>query len=285
MKDKFFSYIFASSKKKGFEMKLFGVKFIERVKASERLALAFVLLLASLQPLAANAQGLSFASDDENSFYSRVRTDAPAQASSVSSLCEYRKVLSLRDCCNSNFILAVKTNLLYDVVSAFSVEVEVPIYDRYSMMVEDIFPWWETGFKFCQQIWEMGPELRFWLQPWNPKGDDKLRGFFAGVYGMTAKYDIQFNTNIDYQGELWSAGLTFGYSKRIQWLFGKPSNTRLEFSISAGYLQTDFRHYLPTDYYDRLIRDKYNTGVVSYIGPTKAKISFVVPFYINTRRK
>ncbi|MBR6346916.1 MAG: DUF3575 domain-containing protein [Bacteroidales bacterium] len=173
----------------------------------------------------------------------------------------------------ANTIIALKTNLLYDAVTALNFEVEVPIADRWSVMVEDVFPWWETGNKYCFQMWEMGIEGRFWFRRWNPVGTEKLRGFFAGVYGMSSKYDFQWDRDINYQGEYWSAGVSGGYCMPI----GKHKKLHLEFSLAAGFLHTDYRHYMPTDEYDRLIRDKYKVGKVSYFGPTKAKISLVWP--------
>lgn len=183
-------------------------------------------------------------------------------------------------------LAAVKTNLLYDVVTVLNFEVEVPIADRYSVMVEDVFPWWETGNKYCLQHWEMGPELRFWFRSWRPGSMDKMLGWFVGAYGMSSRYDIQFDTKIDYQGEYWSAGLTAGYVMPFKkgWLHD-ALRARLEFSLSAGYLQTDYRHYLPTDSYDMLIRDKYNVGTATYIGPTKAKVSLVVPIRTQIRER
>lgn len=178
-------------------------------------------------------------------------------------------------------ILAAKTNLLYDAVTALNFEVEVPIGNRWSIVWEDVFPWWETGNKYCFQMWEMGAEGRFWFKKWDPWGDNKLRGFFAGVYGMSSKYDFQFDHEINYQGEYWSAGVSGGWVMPL----GKKKWFNLEFSAALGYLQTDYRHYMPTDEYDRLIRDKYKTGRVSYFGPTKAKISLVFPICFSRKVK
>ena len=47
--------------------------------------------------------------------------------------------------------LAVKTNLLYDAVSALNFEVEVPVAGRWSVMVEDVFPWWHIDNKYAFQ--------------------------------------------------------------------------------------------------------------------------------------
>ncbi|MBR1573685.1 MAG: DUF3575 domain-containing protein [Bacteroidales bacterium] len=181
---------------------------------------------------------------------------------------------------NYKTIAALKTNLLYDAVTALNFEVEVPIANRYSVMVEDVFPWWETGNKYCFQMWEMGIEGRVWLKPWDVNGTEKLRGWFGGLYAMSSKYDFQLDRKINYQGEYWSGGLTAGYAMPI----GRKKKVNLEFSLSVGYLQSDYRHYQPSGDYDKLIRDKYNTGKVSYFGPTKAKISLVVPINIPTRK-
>ncbi len=178
-------------------------------------------------------------------------------------------------------IAAVKTNLLYDAATIYNVELEFPIADRWSIAVEDIFPWWEYSFMWCLQMWEMGIEGRYWFTPWEPHGADKLKGFFAGVYGMSSKYDFQWNTSVDYQGEYWSAGITGGYSMPI----GESRKCRLEFSLCLGFLHSDWRHYYPTDAYDKLIRDKANSGIVDYWGPTKAKVSLVIPINVKLPKK
>ena len=188
-----------------------------------------------------------------------------------------RRPLVIPALTRKRMIAALKTNLLYDAVTALNFEVEVPIGDRYSVMVEDVFPWWETGNKYCLQMWEIGIEPRVWLRAWDPAGANKLRGWFAGVYAMSSKYDFQIDRNLNYQGEYWSTGLSAGYVMPI----GRRKRVNLEFSLAAGFLQTDYRHYLPTASYDKLIRDRFRVGKASYFGPTKAKISLVVPINIR----
>ena len=174
-----------------------------------------------------------------------------------------------------NMIAAVKTNLLYDAVTGLNVEVEVPIANRFSVAWEDVFPWWETGNKYCFQLWEMGAEARYWFKPWETIGTEKLRGWFVGPYVMSGKYDFQYDKSINYQGEMWSVGATAGYAMPI----GKKKRVNLEFSLSMGYMKTHFRHYIPTDSYDKLIHDPAGDGsfynIFKY--PTKAKVSLVVP--------
>lgn len=176
-------------------------------------------------------------------------------------------------------IAAVKTNLLYDAVTALNVEVEVPIADRFSVMVEDVFPWWETGNKYCFQYWEMGIEPRYWFNSWDSRGSEKLRGFFAGPYLMSAKYDFQNDKEFNYQGEHWSAGISAGWCTAI----GSRKRVNLELSFALGFLSTRYRNYLPMDDYSKLIRNPYKNGSAEYFGPTKAKVSLVVPINIPRR--
>ena len=182
-----------------------------------------------------------------------------------------------------NTIAAVKTNLLYDAATALNVELEFPIWDRLSVMVEDVFPWWEWGNKYCFEIWEMGVEARYWFKSWKTSSTEKLRGWFAGPYVMTAKYDFQFDTEVNYQGEMWSAGLTGGYSMPV----GRSKKANLEFSLSLGYMESPYRHYLPTDDYLKLIHDPSKDGTFYniFLYPTKAKVSLVLPISIPTRKE
>ena len=172
-------------------------------------------------------------------------------------------------------IIAVKTNMLYDLVTALNVEVEIPIANRFSIAAENVFPWWETGNKYCFQLWEMGAEARVWLKAWDARSREKLRGWFAGVYAMSGKFDFQFDKKLNYQGEFWSAGATLGYTTTL----GRKEWGNLEFSISDGYLEAPYRHYYPTDDYSKLMRDKSEQGTLYsyFIYPTKAKVSLVIP--------
>ena len=167
---------------------------------------------------------------------------------------------------------AIKTNLLFDLVTAVNVELEFPIGERFSLAVEDVFPWWKWGpndRKYCFQYWSIGVEPRWWFVRNDRR--DWLTGHFIGLYGMSGKYDFQWVTRFCWQGEYWSAGLTYGYALPIcRW-------ANMEFSISAGFLRSDYRHYQPDDEYEHLFKDYYNAGKATWFGPTKAKISLVIP--------
>ena len=169
-------------------------------------------------------------------------------------------------------VLALKTNLLYDLATALNFEIEIPIGKRWSIMVEDVFPWWHNGNTWAFQMWEMGVEGRYWFKRTTAR--KTLTGHFVGLYAMSAKYDFQWKREIDYQGEYWSSGITYGYSMPISKLFN------LEFSASFGYLSTNYRHYQPSADNTVLIKDPYEHGKMNYIGPTKLKVSLVLPINI-----
>lgn len=179
----------------------------------------------------------------------------------------------------STFV-ALKTNLLYDAVTALNVELEVPIGKRFSVMVEDVFPWWSfgpNGNKYCLQMWTMSVEPRWWFYR---KGmNDRLQGHFVAPYVMSGKYDLQWDTSICYRGYGWSAGLTYGYSMPLcKWL-------NMEFSMSIGYLNASYQHYQPSPDYEHLYKDPDNAGRLTYIGPTKLKVSLVVPIKLSRRTR
>lgn len=104
-------------------------------------------------------------------------------------------------------------------------------------------------------------------------------GHFLGLYGESGKWDFEHKRDICYQGEHWSAGISYGYSMPIS------RHLNLEFSVSAGYASIAYRGYTPSPDYSILWRDYAKTGRWHYFGPTKAQISLVVPFRVSYKKK
>lgn len=184
-------------------------------------------------------------------------------------------------------ILALKTNLLYDAVTALNFAVEIPFNEHFSAMYEHHCPWWlSKNNKYCMQFLSFGGEFRWWFlpRPSPETADRKLRdalvGHYIGLNCWGGKSDLQWGRDFGcYQFDFISAGLSYGYSMPI----GKYLN--LEFSISAGYARIPYQHYIPTDDWQILIKDKDNAGTLHYFGPTKAEISLVIPIYASFFRK
>ena len=184
-------------------------------------------------------------------------------------------------------ILALKSNLLYDALSWVNFSVEVPIGDKFSALYYHQFPWWRWGKannEYCMRFLSIGAEGRWWFKPMPREKTekrikrDRLMGHFAGVYAESGKYDFERKRDICYQGEFWSAGLSYGYAMPI----GKRLN--LEFSLSIGYASIAYRGYTPSEDYEILWRDPEKVGRWHYFGPTKAQVSLVLPFIIKVKK-
>ena len=199
--------------------------------------------------------------------------EIPKIECNLESLPYQRNPRILRD----TLVVAAKTNLLYDAITALNFELELPIGNHWSVAVEDVFPWWEKDNKYCFQMWEMGAEARYWFRD-NVYYADKLRGHFVGAYAMSSKFDFQNDYDICYQGEYWSTGLTYGYAMKL------TRHLNMEFSISVGWLSSAYRHYYPEDDYSQLWRDKTKVGRINYFGPTKLKVALVWPMRIPYKK-
>lgn len=171
-------------------------------------------------------------------------------------------------------LVALKTNLLFDAIAAVNVGVEIPFGTRYSLDASWTFPWYlPKSWDWCYQLLWGDVEGRYWLG--ERTRDNRLKGHFVGLYAGAGLYDFQWRSTDGYQGEFFiAAGLSYGYAMELA-----KSRCRLEFEIGLGYLQSNYRHYFhitDPEGNETLIRDKVS-GRFGYWGPTKAKVSLVVP--------
>lgn len=163
-------------------------------------------------------------------------------------------------------LLSIKSNLLFDVVGALNLEVEVPVTQKWSLNAETQFPWWLNRNSFAMQLLSMGVEGRYW--PFPNKDRRIMTGHFVGIYAGMGLYDFQFKKDKGYQGEFYiPLGISYGYVLPII-----NENFSLEFSIGIGYMRTNYRRYDVSENRNNLVR-RYK-GKYDWFGPTKAKISF-----------
>ena len=165
--------------------------------------------------------------------------------------------------------VALKTNMLYDLLVAPNIEVELPLgaKSNFSLMAEYCNPWWRWDRKSqSYEVREAGLELRYWLTPMCRGARPWLSGHFVGVYGAYAIYDWEHN-DVGDQGDVFSGGFTYGYSWPLS------SRFNLEASVSVGVVAGDRRHYNAEFESTHLIY-KYTKNVF-YAGPTKLKLSLV----------
>ncbi len=173
---------------------------------------------------------------------------------------------------------AFKSNLLFDAATAINISVEVPIGQRWSISAEWMFPWWLSDDKSTAiQLLSSNIEGRYWLG--ERRGKMKMTGFFAGYYVGGGLYDLRLDSK-GYQGEFYIAsGLCGGYAHALN----QSGTLRMEYSLSIGYLSTDYRYYEGRAD-NRFMVWQYN-GHYSWFGPTKGAVSFVWMLNINKKRK
>ncbi|MDL2289994.1 DUF3575 domain-containing protein [Paludibacteraceae bacterium OttesenSCG-928-F17] len=172
------------------------------------------------------------------------------------------------------FVMALKSNLIYDIALLPNLAVEFPFGRNYnwSLAIEGNWSWWNTNADsyYFHRIQIAGVELRRWL--WNKTGNP-LNGWYIGAYGYGGTYDIRLftNKNTD-EGQLsnktYSAGLTLGYAMPI------AKRLNLEFGLGLGYIGGEYQKYTIGTCKECIFPWK-STHERIYWGPTKVNISLV----------
>lgn len=171
-------------------------------------------------------------------------------------------------------LFAVKTNLLYDAVSALNVAVEVPIKDHWSIGLEYTFPWWvwDNNSRAFEMLFWQGTG-RYWFGDRTNKR--VLTGWFAGINAGGGYYDFEPHHK-GYQGEFYTASAEGGYAWNINdhWSF--------ELSAGLGWIGSKYRHY------EGMENDNYlvwqNSGNYTWLGPVKLNASIVYLFYHKVKK-
>lgn len=132
-------------------------------------------------------------------------------------------------------LLAVKTNLLFDVTTTMNFGLELKIAPKWTVELTGSYnPWtWAGNRKFKSVI--VQPEFRYWLC-------DPFSGHFLGAHAHWAHYNfgnLPFGAlkNHRYQGDLVGAGISYGYS----WYLGR--RWALEGTIGVGYAYMDYQTF------------------------------------------
>ncbi len=181
-------------------------------------------------------------------------------------------------------LFAIKTNLLFDVMTLINAEVEIPIGERWSVAGEWIFPWWVWDNHRADsrrnriQLLNGNLEGRYWLSNREPR--EILTGWFAGLYAGGGLYDFERDAE-GYQGEFFiAAGLSGGYEHTIN----RAKTLRMEYSLGLGYIQSNYRHYHATFCEEgQWHAVECSRGNFGWFGPTRARIS--ISYLIRSKRR
>ena len=169
---------------------------------------------------------------------------------------------------------AVKTNLLYDVTTTFSLGVEYAISPKWTVDLSGSYNPWTFSDNKKWKHWMVQPEARYWLC-------EKFNGHFFGAHLHGGQYNIgnvdasfnilgtHFSKLKDARFEGWfvGAGVAYGYA----WMLGKHWN--LEAEIGFGYSLVDY-----SEFYCPVCSDKRRVGKHHYVGPTKMALNLVYVF-------
>lgn len=138
-------------------------------------------------------------------------------------------------------LLAVKTNLLSDVLITPSIQAE--LYTHLwglSLEFDYTFPWYHNDdIYWYYQILNGTAGIRKYL-------NNKYYGHYFGIYGNTFTYDICFDEDNGYQGE--GNGISIGYG----YVFRSKKHPKLKFEpyIRLGYLYSRFDTYHASNPWD-----------------------------------
>ncbi len=177
-------------------------------------------------------------------------------------------------------LFAARTNLL---IPALNVGLEFPIKNNWSLGIDYYYPWAVSSRnRWCTEMLGLFVDGKYWFtgEKYKWTKDEKLKGHAVGVYAGLGYYDFQ-KIDRGAQGEYVDVG--------VDYTFGLPvakGKLRMEFNIGLGWILTYYRNYTPSSDYEDLIKDP---GIVqrstSFIGPTRASVSLVVPIRANKRIK
>ena len=174
-------------------------------------------------------------------------------------------------------VSSIRTNLL---VPALNVGAELPLGNRWSVAADYYYPWFwpNQKNKNCFEFLGASVEARYWFGR-DRRPQDRLKGHSVGLYVAGGYYDFERNYR-GMQGEFVSPGLDYTYSMAI----GRQKNLHLQFTIAAGYIRSWGRTYNVYGDYGQLYPDE-GTVIWDYVGPTKAAVTLVVPFYKKEGRR
>lgn len=170
--------------------------------------------------------------------------------------------------------VAVKTNILSDVLISPSVSVEVPVAPKWTFEgTAQMNAWTVNGHNW--KHWLVMPEGRYWFC-------QRFSGHFVGAHVLGGQYNFgHLHNNIKFlgtdfskltderhQGWMGGAGVAYGYS----WILDRHWN--LEAEIGLGWVYTRYDVYRCANCGKKIKTNQSH----NYFGPTKAALNLIYTF-------
>lgn len=171
--------------------------------------------------------------------------------------------------------VALKTNLLYDVVAIPNAGVEVNFYDNWTIYGDLMYAGWQLPAK--NFYWDLfGTQFGIRKYFGQMAKESSFSGHHVGIYGQALAYDLQAGNIGQQTPEInIGAGVEYGYS------FPIALNLNLDVEIGIGYLTGKYYEYV----FDPKEKDYPWQGTIkrAWVGPTKASVSLV--WLIRSKKK
>lgn len=183
-------------------------------------------------------------------------------------------------------VFTLRSNLLLPLMN---VGAQIPLGNRFSIGLDWYYPFiyrnWSPYLDQtnCFQALGPGADFRIYLGKKHRKSREnwqyRFSGHSIGIYGMYGRYDVEWQFHGE-QARFLNAGVDYMYSARI----GKRKRMRLDLSVGVGYFQSraiEYQVFRPGGL-------AYKTGRIldhTWIGPTKATVSLVIPIHAKIEKK
>lgn len=176
--------------------------------------------------------------------------------------------------------MAIKTNMLYDVLLVPNIGVEFYLGHNFSAVANWHCAW--IGLESKGKIWRnYGGDIA--LRRWFGKQakQSPLSGHHVGLYAQALTYDIHLNKIGSFAEDWnWSVGVEYGYSLPI------ARKLNLDFTLGLGYHWGEYHKYKLVD--EHKVWTATNRRY--YVGPTKCEVSLVwligsENYNLNRKRK
>ena len=191
-------------------------------------------------------------------------------------------------------IFAVRTNFL--AIPFTNVGVEVPLGEHFSIGADWYSPWiWrdhqDWGFNkevpdkdkdnwgWCFEFQAADAEVRYWFTNTRKKPEQRLLGHSIGLYAAAGHYDFEWDWT-GHQGEFGNIGLDYLYA----WPIFK-GRMHMEVELGLGFIYARNIAYECVLHDDVCYRIPGPRRIVTWIGPTRAQLSLVLPIYVKTKAK
>ena len=187
------------------------------------------------------------------------------------------------DYSDRRMLFALRTNAL--AIPFANAGIEIPLGRRWSVGADIYYPWlWRPGHAkgvddngVCNELMAADVELRYWFPRKDMQAGQRLLGHSIGLYGAAGYYDFERGWS-GHQGEFYNVGLDYLYAAPIF-----RGRMHLEFELGLGYIWSTARPYDCMEPGGVIYHRKGVTKNISWIGPTRAQISLVVPIYVRKK--